>query len=85
MMNNLWKLVDKTQRGKILEHMLMHNNRIEVYRLMTPKPMGGLGIAQYNARIKELREQVESLGYEIRNEAGKYFELREINDQFNLI
>lgn len=83
-MKQLWNLVSKNQKGRILEYMLMHNNRVEVFRLITPRSMNGLGVAQYNARIKELREELEPLGYNIKNEAGKYFEIVEESDQATL-
>jgi hypothetical protein len=49
--------------------------RVPVWLLITPKPMGGLGIAQYNTRILELRKD----GYDIVNRTDDnghtYFEL----------
>lgn len=55
-----------------------------VYEIMTPQP-SGLGVAQYNSRIKELREQ----GYNIVNKIPGHFVLEddvlsEINKGYNM-
>ena len=73
-----------TQQQRILSE-LVRNGFVEVWRLITPRPSGGLGCAQYNARIKELREMLSTLGYEIRNEAGRKFELCRKVEQWRLI
>lgn len=64
-----------TQRDRIFRYMLDHNGEVELWRLIAPRPEG-LGIAQYNARIKELREVLEVKGWEIKNEAGRRFFLK---------
>lgn len=48
----------KTQHDQILEAFAVHNG------VLSPGDIMRLGIAQYNARIKELREK----GYNIKNE-----------------
>lgn len=64
---------DKTQKERILELLQERKDRgAFVYEFMMPRPQG-LGIAQYNARIKELREQ----GYDIENVTPGHFVLRE--------
>lgn len=56
-----------TQKQRLLEA-FRSNKDLMVYQIMAPRPQG-LGIAQYNARIKELRED----GYEIKNiEPGRF-------------
>ncbi len=60
-----------SQKDRILQ--LLQERReqgIYVYEIMTPRP-NGLGIAQYNARIKELRED----GYRIVNVQPGHFVL----------
>lgn len=52
----------------------MEKKDLMVYEIMAPRPQG-LGIAQYNARIKELREQ----GYPIINLAPGHFRYVEVN------
>lgn len=60
-------LYKPTQQLRILS-LLLTKPHVMVYEFMTPRPQG-LGIAQYNARIKELREY----GYDIESvEKGKF-------------
>ena len=62
-----------TQKQRILKAFRVHT-RLPVYLLIAPQPEG-LGIAQYNARIFELRAE----GYDIVNKTDDnghtYFEL----------
>ena len=63
---------DKTQTQRILELLKERGEAgAFVYEFMMPRPQG-LGIAQYNARIKELREQ----GHDIENVVPGHFVLR---------
>lgn len=75
----------KGQKYRIMKYMLSHGGEIEVWRLVAPRPSGGLGIAQYSARIKELRDVLESLGYDIKNVAGRKFFLEKIEQQRTLV
>lgn len=61
-----------TQKERIL-HLLKSrgNEGVKVYELIAPRPEG-LGIAQYNARIKELRQA----GFPIINVSPGHFVLR---------
>ncbi len=62
---------DKTQTQRILELLLDRGTAgAFVYEFMMPRPQG-LGIAQYNARIKELREE----GHNIENVTPGHFVL----------
>lgn len=59
------------QENAILELAQQRGNKgFYVYELITPKPLG-LGIAQYNARIKGLRDR----GYNIPNITPGFFAL----------
>lgn len=61
-----------TQRQELLELLTERGERgVFVYELIAPKPRGK-GIAQYNARIKELRDE----GYHIINTEPGHFVLR---------
>jgi len=62
-----------SQKGRIIK-LLKERGQMGafVYEIITPRPQG-LGIAQYNARIKELRET----GYNIRNVKPGHFVLEE--------
>lgn len=69
----------KTQRERILAVLMERGEKgVYVYELMTPRPTG-LGCAQYNARIKELR----GIGYTIVNTEPGHFVLKDnpINTQ----
>lgn len=68
------RLKPDTQHHRILRAMLDNNDKVEVWKLIAPRPTG-LGAAQYNARIKELREMLDPMGYEIKNKAGREFYL----------
>jgi hypothetical protein len=61
------------QKERILDY-LKTNNRLPVWKIIQPRPIG-LGVAQYNARVLELRRE----GYLIDNkrdeEGYTYFEL----------
>lgn len=62
-----------TQKQRILN--LLKQKRtggVAVYELTTPRP-NGLGIAQYNARIYDLRNE----GYEIESREGKFYLISE--------
>lgn len=60
-----------TQKGRILQLLKSRGTSgVKVYELIAPRPEG-LGIAQYNARIKELRES----GYQIINVSPGHFVL----------
>lgn len=65
-----------TQKERIL-NLLQTTRRVPAWRITTPRPMGGLGVMQYGARILELRRE----GYDIRNNKDEngntYFELIE--------
>lgn len=56
-----------TQQQRLLQA-FKSKGELFVYEIMAPRP-NGLGIAQYNARIKELREQ----GHEIINKEPGHF------------
>jgi len=49
---------------------MSHPEGLYVYEMMTPQPKG-LGIAQYNARVFELRRK----GWDIRNDRRGHFYL----------
>jgi hypothetical protein len=74
---------ENTQKYRIMKHLMVWG-KIEVWKLITPRPQG-LGVAQYGTRIKEMREVLKPQGFEIRNVAGKYFEMRKIQQQESLI
>lgn len=62
-----------TQKQRLLEHLRDKGEQgAYVYEFMMPRP-NGLGIAQYNARIKELRTE----GYTIINTKPGHFVLKE--------
>jgi hypothetical protein len=56
-----------TQRQRLLQA-FQERGELYVYEIMAPRP-NGLGIAQYNARIKELREE----GHPIINKEPGHF------------
>jgi len=63
----------KTQKQRLLE--LLEEKKglgVYVYEIMMPRP-NGLGIAQYGARILELRRE----GYNIKNTKPGHFVLEE--------
>lgn len=61
-----------TQEGRILELLKERGDRgAYVYEFMIPRNQGGLGIAQYNARIYGLREK----GFNIVNKEPGHFVL----------
>lgn len=60
---------DLTQEQNILQLLKERGSKgVYIYEMMTPKPHG-LGIAQYNARIKGLRDK----GHDIRNVKEGHF------------
>lgn len=62
-----------TQQERILNLLREKGNQgVYVYEFMAPRPMG-LGVAQYGARLLELRRK----GYEIINTQPGHFILRE--------
>jgi len=62
-----------TQQTRLLTLLQIRGSKgVYVYEMMAPRPEG-LGIAQYNARIKELRED----GYNIINTNPGHFVLQE--------
>lgn len=64
----------KTQEQRILDLLKERGKRgAFVWEFMLPRNRGGLGIAQYNARIYGLRKK----GYEIKNEKPGHFVLFE--------
>ena len=72
-----------TQKFEIIEYLVM-NGSIEVWRLIAPRPTG-LGVAQYNARIKEIRECLFITGWEIENDPGKSFTLKQVVDKNGVV
>lgn len=66
-----------TQEQRILELLRERGSAgIYVYEIMTPRPMGGLGIAQYTARIWGLRQK----GHVIKNvKKGKFVLMQDAN------
>ena len=65
---------DLTQEERILDLLLERGPEgVEVWEFMMPRPRGGLGIAQYNARIWGLRKK----GYNIKNTKPGHFILIE--------
>ncbi len=63
-----------TQEERILRLLKKRGRRgVEVWEFMMPRPKGGLGIAQYNARIWGLRNK----GYNIKNTKPGHFVLIE--------
>jgi len=62
-----------TQKSRLLNLLRERGGAgVYVYEIMTPRPVG-LGIAQYGARILELRRQ----GYIIENKEPGHFVLKE--------
>jgi hypothetical protein len=57
-----------TQKQRILQALREHPDGLPVWMLIMPRPHGGLGVAQYNARIYELRRQ----GYGIESKNNKF-------------
>ena len=68
-----------TQAQSILEYLKDHTEGAYVYELIAPQPHG-LGIAQYNARIYELRRK----GYDIRSDRAGHFVLHREPTQLNV-
>ena len=65
---------DKTQEKRILDLLKERGaSGAFVYEFMIPRNQGGLGIAQYNARIWGLRQK----GYVIKNKKPGHFVLIE--------
>lgn len=64
-----------SQRWEIMNHLVRYG-KLDVWKVIAPSPQG-LGVAQYNARIKEIRDVIEPLGWEVANDPGKSFELKE--------
>jgi len=60
----------KTQADRILQLLTERPEGVYVYELITPRPEGQ-GVAQYNARILELRRK----GFDIRNDHPGHFYL----------
>ena len=64
---------DKTQEQRILDLLKERGESgAFVYEFMIPRNQGGLGIAQYNARIWGLRQK----GYIIKNKKPRHFLLK---------
>ena len=71
-----------TQEKRILRLLKERGeNGVKVYELIMPNNQGGLGIAQYNARIWSLRQK----GYNIKNiEPGHFVLIQEDPEQLFL-
>ena len=69
-----------TQKSRLFDLLLERGQRgVYVYEIMTPAPQG-CGIAQYNARIFELRR----LGWDIRSDRPGHFYLQHQPEQIGL-
>lgn len=69
----------KTQKERILDLLKKRGEHgAKVYEFMTPRPQG-CGVAQYNARIYELRRE----GYEIVNKEPGHFVLKQYDYEDN--
>lgn len=69
---------DRTQEQRILDLLTQRGERgVEVWEFMLPRPQGGCGIAQYNARIFGLRKK----GYLIINQPKGHFVLKNPDGQ----
>ena len=69
-----------TQKSRLFDLLLERGQRgVYVYEIMTPAPQG-LGIAQYGARILELRR----LGWNIQNDHPGHFILIHQPEQIGL-
>lgn len=80
MLTNTSSIPRKSQKQRILQ--LLKNrgqDGVKVYELMMPRPQG-CGIAQYNARILELRRD----GYRIINKKPGWFVLEDREEQLTL-
>jgi len=65
---------DLTQEERILALLRERGSAgVDVWEFMMPRSRGGLGVAQYNARIWGLRQK----GHDIKNEKIGHFVLRE--------
>ena len=61
---------NKTQEQRILDLLRQKGSEgVFVWEFMIPRNQGGLGVAQYNARIWGLRQK----GYDIRNKKPGHF------------
>jgi hypothetical protein len=79
---NTTLIPNKTQAGRILELLRERGSAgIPVYELITPRSMGGQGIAQYNARVYELRQK----GFNIVNKDNTFYLIEGSPVQFALI
>ena len=67
------------QKQRILEY-LKNFGKLPVYKVIQPRPLG-LGIAQYNARIFELRREGYNIINKIDNNGHNYFVLQEEDQQ----
>lgn len=83
MMTNPFKI--GSQKYRILEEMLLHQGQVENWKIVTPRPMGGLGIQDITARITEMRQELGLLGYEIENDPGKSYTLKKKEVQFTIL
>lgn len=69
----------KTQKERLLYLLQNRGDKgVYVYELIAPRPEGA-GIAQYNARVKELRED----GYDIENTKPGHFVLHDKQQKLN--
>jgi hypothetical protein len=73
-----------SQKYQILEEMIL-KGKAEIWKMITPKPMGGMGIALYTARITEMRRELWRMGYDIENEPGRFYYLKKRFEQEKLI
>jgi len=75
---DLFKL---TQRGRILKLLQRRGQSgVAIFEMITPRPEG-LGVAQYNARILELRE----MGYNIINTMPGHFVLNDGSAEVEIV
>lgn len=82
MLRNPYK--EGSQKWRIFEEMV-RNGKAEIWKMVTPRPQGGLGVALYTARITEMRQDLKPMGYEIRNDSGRSYWLHKIEEQERLI
>lgn len=75
-----------TQNYELMEYLIRHDS-IELWRMIAPSP-NGLGLAQYNGRVREIRIIIAPHGWIIKNIPGREFILEQVfkeDGQYNLV
>ena len=69
-----------TQKHRLHEA-LVGKGELHIYDMITPQPLGGLGVARYGARIGEMRKDLVKVGWTIRVYEEEYlYKMEEIKN-----